>query len=323
MLLGVAIIAYLAGSLAIILTKAPWWDEGLFASPVYNLATKGFMGSSVWVSQYNIRSLPGIEKHVYTWMPLYPVALAGWIKIFSYSIVTMRLLSVAWGILALIAWYVIMLAFTGRREVAALTVFLIAPDYSFISEAALARYDTMPCALGFAGLAVFLAWRERHFERSVLAGSALVTASVFSHPMGLLHLAGLAIVILYFDWRRIRVRTVLLAALPFFVFAAGWVLYIMQAPDDFKGQFLNHSAHRIGGVTSPWRALASDFTERYVFAFWGSLEGLNRLKALVVLLYVAGVAGTLCTPALRRQAYVRILLGLSAYTTSASHCSIR
>jgi hypothetical protein len=203
------------------------------------------------------------------------------------------------------------LAFTKRHEVAALTVFLIATDYSFISEAAQARYDTMPCALGFAGLAAFLAWRERQFERAVCAGSALVAASVFSHPMGLLHLAGLAIVILYFDWRRIRLRTVLLASFPFLIFAAGWGLYIMQAPDDFRGQFLNHSAHRVGGVTSPWVALASDFTQRYMFAFWGSLQGLNRLKVLVVLLYVGGVAGTLCTPALRRLPYVRILLALS------------
>lgn len=311
-LLGLALLAYLAGSVAITLTKAPWWDEGLFASPVYHLATQGFMGSSVWVSQYNVRSLPGIEKHVYTWMPLYPVVLAGWIKLFSYAIVTMRLFSAAWGLVALAAWYVIMLAFTKRHEVAVLTVILIATDYNFISEAALARYDTMPCALGFAGWAAFLAWREQHFNRAVFAGSALVAASIFSHPMGLLHFAGLLILILYLDWHRIRVRTVLLAAIPFVVFTAGWGLYILQSPEDFRGQFLNHSAHRVGGIESPWRALSSDFTQRYVFAFWTSLQGLNRLKVLVVLLYIAGIFGTLCTSALRKLASVRILLVLSA-----------
>lgn len=85
----------------------------------------------------------------------------------------------------------------------------------------------------------------------------------------------------------------------------------MQSPEDFRGQFLNHSAHRVGGVSSPWRALSTDFTQRYVFAFWGAMQGLNRLKAIVVLLYIGGIIGTLLTPTLRRLAYVGVLLVLS------------
>ena len=41
--------------------KRPWSDEGWFASPAFNLAYRGFMGTTVLYSPH----LPRIEQHTY------------------------------------------------------------------------------------------------------------------------------------------------------------------------------------------------------------------------------------------------------------------
>ena len=38
---------YFGLGIATILTRAPWQDEAWFGSPAYNLATRGFLGTTV------------------------------------------------------------------------------------------------------------------------------------------------------------------------------------------------------------------------------------------------------------------------------------
>ncbi|MCU1258526.1 MAG: hypothetical protein JWO80_1411 [Bryobacterales bacterium] len=311
LLLSAAVLVFVCASVAIMLVKAPWWDEGLFASPAYNLLHHGVMGSTVWVSQSHFDPLPGIDKHVYTWMPLYPLFLASWMKLLSYSLISMRLGSLLWGTVVLSAWYGIMWALTKRPEVAALTVVLIATDYSFITTAATARYDMMTGALGFGGMAVYLLWRNSNFKYAVLAASTLEAASLFTHPLGILHVLAFGFLTLYFDWRRIRLSSVLLGALPFLAFGAAWTFYILQAPGDFYGQFFNHTAHRTEALRSPYLSIAGDFSQRYLVFFFTGLHDWQRIKGLTLLLLFSGFVGVLLTPHLRKTSAGHLLLFLS------------
>ena len=45
--LGLILAVYLALELGNIATRSPWCDEAWFGSPAYNLAYKGFMGTTV------------------------------------------------------------------------------------------------------------------------------------------------------------------------------------------------------------------------------------------------------------------------------------
>ena len=141
------IVLYLALAVASSLTKRPWGDEGWFASPAYNLLTKGSMGTTVlepsgW--------LKGIDKHTFWVAPLHLVVQAAWYKVVGFGLQQMRALSTAFGLLALVSWVLIMKALTGDKRVALLTFALLAVDYVFVTGASFGRMDMMCAGLGFA-----------------------------------------------------------------------------------------------------------------------------------------------------------------------------
>ena len=84
---------------------------------------------------------------------------------------------------------------------------LLSCDYIFIVCAASGRMDMMSAALGFAGLAAYLLFREHRLPLAVLLSHALVVASGMTHPMGLLPFFGLTffIAIISIETNRFKV----------------------------------------------------------------------------------------------------------------------
>src|SRR6267143_1229160 len=121
-----AVFAYVVLSVASSLTKRPWSDEGWFANAPLNLVTKGWMGTTV-VEQAGHPFLNGIDRYTYWVMPLHLVLQAAWYKIFGFSLLTMRSLSLLFGLVALGSWFLIMRALSQSNQVATLTVVLLIP----------------------------------------------------------------------------------------------------------------------------------------------------------------------------------------------------
>src|SRR5215216_4923081 len=90
---------YISLAVGVSLTKTPEIDEGWFASPALNLITTGSMGTTVLEPTGTLTSkLKGINQHTYWVMPLHLLAQAGWYEVFGFSLFSMRLLSIAWGL---------------------------------------------------------------------------------------------------------------------------------------------------------------------------------------------------------------------------------
>jgi len=312
-----AVALYLALAFASAATKMPEIDEGFFANPAFNLATKGHMGTTVLETEGS--ALRGIREHTYWVLPLHLVWQAGWYKLFGFGIVQLRSVSVVWGLVALAAWFVIVRRLSGDRAAGLLTAGLLAVDYTFVAVGSLGRMDMMCAALGFAGLAAYLALRERHLGAAVLAGHALVVASGMTHPNGILHLAALVLLTLYFDRRRLRPAHVGLAALPYLCGAAAWGLYILEDPAAFVEQFAMNSRDggRLAGLKAPWVGFANEFVKRYPHAFGlmansAGHSGPIYLKALLLVPYAAAVAWALVSRRVRTDRNLRALLLVGA-----------
>ncbi|HVG22106.1 MAG TPA: hypothetical protein VNI02_23930, partial [Blastocatellia bacterium] len=141
---------YAALTIGISLTKPPEIDEGWFASPALNLITRGSMGTTVLEPSGTLTSkLTGINQHTYWVMPLHLLAQAGWYEVFGFSLFSMRTLSIAWGLVALASWFLIMRALSGSLKLSMMAAAFIALDYVFIMHASLGRMDMMCAALGF------------------------------------------------------------------------------------------------------------------------------------------------------------------------------
>ena len=290
----------------------PGTDESWFSSPALNLITNGTFGTSVLdpTAAFRKNNLTGIDRHTYWIVPLYPLVQAVWYRVVGFGLMHLRYLSAVWGLLALWAWHRILTEVCGDRRVAVLALGLMAVDFTFVLAASWGRMDMMAAALGCAGLAAFLSLREMHLTRAILVSQACVAAAGLSHPLALGYFAGLAALTLYRDWRRIRFPHLLAAGVPYLLGAAGWGLYISQAPHDFILQFGGNAADRGLPLSDPAALLYGQFVVRFwhMFGMAPDTRGLSHMKVLILAVYAAGMLGALCNRQIRRHAGYRTLM---------------
>jgi hypothetical protein len=311
-LLAVAMLyVFLGGGSA--LTKLPVCDEAWYANPAFNLSTGRSMGTTVLESAGT--PLHGLEHHTYWVMPLYIVGEASVYELFGAGLLQTRLFSLVWGVVLLFSWFVILRVLFDERYVALLGVFVMAVDSYMIAVGSTGRSDMMCAGLGSAGLAAYLGFRSRSLFLALLVSNALVAASGMTHPNGVLYLASLIFLVMFFDRRNIRAIHLGAAAAPYLIGAAIWSTYILQNPADFIAQFGSNARTRTSGITSAWAVIKGE-ARRYVNAYGLGPQstGLARIKIVMLLAYLAGIAGVLLSPFLRRQTSSRVLLSMTAIT---------
>jgi 4-amino-4-deoxy-L-arabinose transferase-like glycosyltransferase len=311
--LALIVLASAALSVANTVACRPWWDEGIIVNPAYNLVHHGFMGTTV---QYG-RGLsididfPQYDRYTYWALPVYLLTLAGWIRVFGASIISTRLLSVLFGDVLVVAWYLIVRRLIGSRLAALVAALFVAVDFSVIRAASTTRMDCMAAALGACGLAAYLGLRGKRFNLALLVGNAFTAAALLTHPVGAVPVLTLLVLILCLDRRSIGWKSLPLVALPYVVFLSGWGLYLLKDPAVAMAQLHANSAHRMGGISAPLRSIASDAARRYWTYFYVVEHGARKLKALMLLEYILGVGLALGLPRLRKLGGVRILLAVA------------
>jgi len=320
-------VVYLVLTSCSVLSEYIWDSEAWFASPAFTLLHKGYLGTTILESKGTW--MAGLDRHTYWIPPIYPLAEAAWFRLFGFGLVAMRYLSVAAGGVVLFAWYAIVARLAGSRGIALLSIALTAIEPRFIVFSTVGRPDTLCAALGALGWAVYLIVRERSLARAILAGSALTAASCLTHPCGELYAAGLLVLVLYLDWRRMSWRGWGIFAVPWAAAIAAWGVYIVQAPAAFMSQFFGNiggvgteftGINRLAGLGAPLSALKREYFLRYGFTFgWQSTIPAERIQLFALLVYTMGIAGCLLTPAIRNNRGCRALLlvGSLTYATMA------
>jgi 4-amino-4-deoxy-L-arabinose transferase-like glycosyltransferase len=218
-------------------------DEGWIISASAKLADDGSFGSDLFQGFY------GSENHYYFNLPLHHLVLAAWFKVAGVSMASARLVSVIYGLAALLLTYALGRRLGGRwvgLGAAALLVLLrlnLTPftGLTLTDLGATVRYDlvTVPYGLG----AALLLLKRRPTEDAppllyvalagVLLGLAALTqfiGAMFGPPLAfyLLTLRGVELP------RRIVLAGVLTvtAIVPFIPYA----VYVAPHTDDFRGQ---------------------------------------------------------------------------------------
>jgi hypothetical protein len=297
--------------------KAPWWDEAWFASAARNLAMNGYLGTAVLPT--NGGDFQGIDRHVYFELPLYMIAAAGWFKIVGFGLLQTRLLSLGWGLVALGSWFVIVRSLSRDAKLALLATFFVSIDYAFVTMASEGRMDMMSTALGLAGLAAYLGLRARHLMAAVIVANALVAASIFTHPNGVVALLALVYFAIHLDRARLRLLDVGLAALPYLACLAGWGLYISQDPSSFMAQFSAAASGRLAGVLNPLLAIKSEIGQRYLlfYGFPPDYEGSARgiwdgpvggFRLFILVAYAIAIVAGLAKREIRNNPVFRAIL---------------
>jgi len=299
-------------TIAVILTRSPWSDEGQLADPAHTLAQCGYLGSKISSVARNpiTHEFLASDRYTFWTFPVYLVVLAGWIKLVGFSLVSIRLLSALCGAGLICAGASLTRRLTGSPLSGMLAGLFLATDYTVVLSAATVRMDVMAAALGFGGIAAYVALRERSVRVASFVGGFLAAAACFTHPVGALHTGGLLLTAIFLDHKRLRWMDFALAAAPYLIFAGLWGLYIARAPEIFLSQFYAASNQRVRGFSSPVRAILTDVVNRYGTYFTPQGRGA-QLKLGILLTYWAGILSAAFVPALRRARGVLLLLLLS------------
>lgn len=303
---------YLCLAVGLDRTFLPWCDEAWFATPGLNLVAKGQFGTSVLdeTATWGARNLKGIRTRTYWIMPLHPLLVGAWSLIAGRSLFAIRMLSTAWGVVALLAWFVTARKLAGEVRPALFAMALLAIDFQFVWCGAEGRMDMMTEALIASSFAAFLWLREKDFWKAVLASHALMAGAAFTHPIAIGGFAGLVFLTLYYDWRRIRIQHVALAAAPYVAAGIGWGLYILQDPAMFWGQFRGNMSGRFYRPGGLFEGIWADFSERYlwIYGMAPDTHGFSHIKIALFVLYAGAMTAAWLMPDFRKERGHRALM---------------
>lgn len=307
--LVISIAVYFVLAALVASAKRPWSDEGWFASPAFNLAFHGFMGTTVLYSP----RLPRIDQHTYWVLPLYLVGLAGWFKAFGFGLVSMRMFSAVFGAVAIGSWYAVAQKLTRDPLVAAITAILLSTDYLFVNIGTLGRPDMMCAGLGSLSLALYLSLRERNLGQAFFWANVALACCFFTHPNAILFAALFVLLVWVHDRRTLRIRTLLAGAVPYLTGAAMWLAYIARDPSAFQAQITGNAdrQERFGNFLHPWHAIKAEIVERYLTAYGlgahsAGHTGPIALKSLVLVCYVLAIVICLSVPSIRKRPGTKI-----------------
>lgn len=307
------IAVFLSLSMASALTHRPQIDEGMFASPAYNLAFNGHFGTTVLEKEK--ATLTRIDERTYWVMPMFLLNAAASLKALGFSLFNMRLVNVFWGLVLLASVYFIALKLSGDKRAAVMALVLASCDYMVLETASSARMDMMTAALGFSAIAVYLVMRERNLLLAVLLSQTLIVIDGLTHPNAITAFVGLLIVTLWLDRGALNLRMILLAAIPYVIGGTAFGIWVMQDVEAFRSQFIDNAlmGGRMSGLSSPLGNIVREFTEHYPHAYGlgqnsGGHSGPIYLKSLILIGYVAGILGSLLIADLRQNSRWRLLM---------------
>lgn len=313
---AVAVCLFLTLAVSSALTHRPQIDEGMFASPAYNLAFNGHFGTTVLEKEK--ATLTRIDERTYWVMPLFLLNAAAAFKTLGFSLFTMRLVNVFWGVVLLAAVYVIALKLSGDRRTATIALVLASTDYMVLETASSARMDMMTAALGFAAIAVYLVLRERNLLLAVLLSQTLIVIDGLTHPNAITAFVALVIVTLWLDRKQLNMRMVFAAAIPYVIGGTAFGIWVLQDTEAFRSQFIDNAlmGGRMSALSSPLGNIVREFTEHYPQAYGlgqhsGGHSGPIWLKSLILIGYVAGIVGSLAIKELRQNTNWRLLMTIT------------
>lgn len=314
-LAAVLLLATLLSS-GLVFTRRPFCDEAWFASPPYNLLHKGHMGMTL-LDPHGFVFAPlvqDLDKYTYWVMPGYLIVQTAWYWVFGLSLFSMRFLSVAFGVVALLALYIIVRWLTGKDSVAALATLLLGVEDHYSLSAAMGRMDMMGSALNLASVAAYLLLRGRNLTHALVVSSSILAIALFTHPNAVMGAGALAGFILWLDRRRLNWKNVALAACPLLICGASWGAYLLRSPESFKSQMRAQAAipHRFELPLNPLKSIRRELELRYAPRYGFATESPLALMRLVLAAYFAAVFAALLLPGLRKQRAARVLLLLLA-----------
>ncbi|MDX1619706.1 MAG: hypothetical protein R3320_01860, partial [Nitriliruptorales bacterium] len=241
-------------------------DEPLLASAASTVAEEGRLAAPFR------EGLAGSEDHLYAWLPVHPLLLAGWFRLVGVGLFETRVFSVLASAGVLVLTFLL-----GRRlaggSVGLLAVVLVVATrilwegpvtptgITLLDVSRVGRYDPLVALFGLATVLAYMAGRDAPTPGRgwfVLTGVAAML-SALSNAYGLAFLAGVVLVsVADGTWRRAVPWLAVGAAGP----AVAYLVHALQDPAGWQAQM----ELAVRGDLRPWDLLGNLVAERHRYA---------------------------------------------------------
>jgi hypothetical protein len=290
-------------------TNLPLCDEGFYGVPSQVLSSTGELRNPVLESA-GIKSLRGVDQHVYWMAPAAMIFQAAAFKVFGFRLFVQRELSVLCGSAAILLWYLALRKLIPER-VAALAALLLSADFVFQVLSSLGRSDMISLLFAMAAFAGYLHWRERSLALALVVAHSACALTGMVHPnSGIAALIAAMVLTLYLDRRRLRWTYLFYVAACYIVVGLGWGLYIAEAPDLFVAQFLGNVSGRFAGPMTLTGLVKAELS-RYLAAYGlQDAHGVKLVRYLLPVSYLGAILFCLFSKELRRRSGVLLLIFL-------------
>lgn len=217
-------------------------DEPWQASTGYKLAMEGVFGSDMFAGFYNM------DRRYYGYLPLHPLLLVLFFRLFGLGLFQARLETVTLGLLTLALTCALGRRLFKRDAVGILSVlFLLSARLNGLTRIQLtgillldipriARYDMVVPVFGLAALHAYLAAGCRPSGWRFLLAGLLAGLAGLGHLYGVFWLPALVILAVWNLRGRLRMRAPLLIVLGFTLAWLPYLIYVATDLPDFRGQ---------------------------------------------------------------------------------------
>lgn len=213
----------------VLLTKdpAPYTDEVVFSNSAYRILHSDEFGEKPFKKQFTL-----VNRDVFAlYGPLYILSLSIPLKLFGYSIYSVRLFSVFVGLLNLGLLYLIIKQITDKYLPSLLGVLLLGIDMNFLRSVRFGRPEIL---VGFFSMLAFfyyvINYKSLSRKKYLILG-LLLSLGFFTHYLlGLIAILAISChIILNCGWKKFFKTGFVFLVAPFSILSVLWILVVLQS----------------------------------------------------------------------------------------------
>lgn len=246
-------LVFLILSVLLLLKEPPVWpDEAIYADIAQNILKENRLGTFLWQ-----RLIPNVENCACWNPPVLFYAIAFWFKLFGFSIVNQRLLSILAGLLFLVVFYLFAKLFFTSKSIwfPTLTLGSLILDFTFLKATRVSRPEIFILLFGTSSLYFLLqGFKIDNLKLKLLfivTSGILASFTFLIHYLGIFFFLSVILVILLANKLLIlRTKIFYLFMASFFTPIAIWVLSRFSEINTIKEQFFLASLRK--NMESPW-----------------------------------------------------------------------
>ncbi|HUT29804.1 MAG TPA: glycosyltransferase family 39 protein [Sedimentisphaerales bacterium] len=245
------------------------WDSALG----YNLAHTGSLKHPF------IEGFGGMNVHLVQNRLVLPLVCAAIYKVAGYSVLTSRLASLIFGLLAVVSLYAVMRRWFGEKQALWIGLATVINPW-FFEVSRRVRPEIYYTALGLVFLWLIVLYLDSVSRRTAFFIGVLAGLSALTHPTGLVIVFSISLAVVI--WCRIRSigRVILWAGIGFCVVILPYVIYVLWAVQDPQVSFIEQVAASM--VPKPF--LHSEIVRWRAFLRW------PKGAPLAVVMFVSWIA---------------------------------